>query len=514
MREYVHGSLQSKALKILSAEQTRQADAFTISHEPISSLDLMERSAHAALVVIEQYLKLADPVTIVCGTGNNGGDGLALARMLYEKGYSVKAFLIKFTEKCSADCTANAERLRSLNASCLIEVINEYEMEKWQGGVLIDALFGTGISRKAEGLAAKAIQQINKSGAFVISVDLPSGLMADELTPENYDVVKADMTIALQSPKFRFLFPESEPYVGKWHLVDIGLDKNFIDGLATKRYFVTHEQVKALLVPRKIFSHKGSYGYALLVAGSKGMMGAAVLASKACLHSGAGLLTAHVPQSGLHIMQTAVPEALVKTDSESDVVSSLASIEIEKTTAVALGPGLGLSAHTHNVVKQALTIEKPLLLDADALNILSLNKDWLNKLPPNTILTPHQKEFDRLAGVSANAFERHKKQLAFAADHKVIVVLKGAFTCTAMPDGSCYFNSTGNPAMATAGSGDVLTGTILGLLAQQYSPDKAAVLGVYLHGLAGDIAATEKGPVGILASDFAEFLPHAFKKLL
>jgi len=502
------------AVKVLSAAQIQQADQHTITHEPVSSLDLMERAASLAAAEIEKRMGSKRAVDVVCGPGNNGGDGLVIARLLHQRGFKVSAFLVNETGKLSGDCRKNAERLTSMDASLLKEITGEGELPDFKGEVMVDALFGTGISRKITGVAATVIEKINRSKADIVSVDLPSGLFADEVTPAEFPVVHAGFTITFQCPKLCFFFSMNESFIGEWKVIDIGLDRKFIASLDSAKYYVTQEQVARWVEPRSRFSHKGNFGHALLIAGSEGMMGAAVLSAMACLRTGTGLLTVHVPKSGVAILQSSLPEALVHADQEEHFFSGVDEKEITKATAIAAGPGLSQDLHTQEGVRKLTGISKPLLLDADALNILSLHKEWLKQLPANTILTPHPKEFERLEGKTVNDFEKHERQLTFSKKYGVITVLKGAHTCIAFPDGSCCFNSTGNPAMATAGSGDVLTGVILGLLSQNFSPGKAAIAGVYLHGLAGDLAAKEGGSVGMLASDIARNIPHAFDALL
>ena len=278
-------------------------------------------------------------------------------------------------------------------------------------------------------------------------------------------------------------------------------------------YFSVESSDIASIIPqRDTFAHKGTFGHALLIAGSRGKTGAAVLAAKACLRSGAGLLTAHIPACGELILQTAIPEAMIDIDEEQDFITHLE--ELSKYNSIGIGPGIGCNEKTAGVLLQLFkNATQPLVLDADAINLIAQDKQLQQALPVNSILTPHAGEFDRLAGTSENAYERLKKACQWAVQHQCYIVLKGAYTAICTPNKKCCFNSTGNPGMATAGSGDVLTGIILGLLAQSYSPLNASLAGVFLHGLAGDIAANEKSQESLIASDIIENLGLAFKKI-
>ncbi|NCB08557.1 MAG: NAD(P)H-hydrate dehydratase, partial [Bacteroidia bacterium] len=377
---------------------------------------------------------------------------------------------------------------------------------------ILDGLFGSGLTRPLDGFPAAIVQKINQLENTLVSIDMPSGLMGEDNSgniPEN--IVKADFTLTFQFPKISFLFAENEIFTGKWEVLPIGLHPEGIEKTPSDVYFIQKEDVRKLFSPRPKFAHKGTFGHALLIAGSFGKMGAAVLASKTCLRSGVGLLTTHVPRLGYSIIQTAVPEAMASTDQHDSIITEFP--DLSPFSAVGTGPGLGMKTNTKRALYQLLEkSEKPLVLDADALNILSEFPAWFGKLPENSILTPHPGEFKRLAGEASNSFENVQKQLQFARDFKVIVVLKGAFTSIATPDGKLFFNSSGNPGMATAGSGDALTGIITGLLAQGFSPINAALAGVFLHGLAGDLAAREKSEFSLVAGDIIDFMGKAFQE--
>jgi ADP-dependent NAD(P)H-hydrate dehydratase / NAD(P)H-hydrate epimerase len=370
------------------------------------------------------------------------------------------------------------------------------------------------LSNPVKGFQAKVIDHINGSHAPVISIDIPSGLFSDESMRMHKDasVVRATHTLTFAPVKLGFLFPENDPYVGTWHLLDIGISQEFIDHTETKNYFLMEEEIRPILRSRNSYSHKGHFGHALLICGSKGKMGAAVLAARACLRSGAGLVSLHIPASANAILQTAVPEAMVYLD-ESDNYFT-APGDIAMFNVIAVGPGIGQEKDTANALKlliQNSTV--PLILDADAINLLGENKTWIPFLPKGSILTPHPKEFERLAGKTSDHFERNRVQREFSMKHGVYIILKGAHTVISSPDGSCYFNSTGNPGMATGGSGDVLTGILAGLKAQGYSSLETCLIGTYIHGLAGDFAESEKGQEALIAGDIVENLGKAFLSL-
>jgi ADP-dependent NAD(P)H-hydrate dehydratase / NAD(P)H-hydrate epimerase len=496
-------------LKILSASQIKELDAFTIQHEPISSIDLMERACRAFVHWFGGNFDATNKIGIVCGTGNNGGDGLGIARLLNEWDYPVKVWLVRGSVPETDDFKTNLGRLNEKVE--IMEISSDSDRGLFEDrDVIIDAIFGSGLSRPAEGIYKQAIACINSASAVKVAVDIPSGLMTDQ--DSSPEIVKAAYTISFQLPKLAFLLPQSYPYTGEWVLVDIGLSKSFIKSCKTSYHYLQRKDVCRLVRERSKYDHKGTFGHALLITGSYGKIGAAVLSSRAALRSGAGLVTIHAPGCGYNILQTAVPEVMVSPDKSFEFFSGIA--DTEKYSSIGIGPGLGQLPETVNAFRTLLqSYRRPMVIDADALNILSSNPDMLDLVPPDTILTPHPKEFERLAGKWKNDFERLEKQRQLASKLKSIVVLKGAHTAIAFPSGEVYFNPTGNPGMATGGTGDVLTGVLAGLLAQSYSPENAALLGVYLHGLAGDLGAVEMGMSSLIASDLIDFLPSAYKKL-
>ncbi len=501
-------------MKIFPLEKVREADAYTIEHEPIPSIDLMERAASTCFKWFVKKLSGDQKVMVFCGPGNNGGDGLAVARMLGKKGFQVEVIIVKFTDKFSEDFGINYNRLKEMPEITLLELGKEDKLPGiTSDDVVIDALFGSGLSRPVKGFPADVIRHINKSTALVVAIDIPSGLFSDEHVDESEGaIIKADFTLSLQFPKLAFMFPQNAQFVGEWLVRSIGLDQGFIRAADVKNYYVEKNDCSEIHKPRSKFSHKGDYGHALLIAGGYGKMGASVLAARACISSGAGLVHAHTPKKGYGIIQTAVPEAMVSIDSHDEYFSEVPDLALYN--AIAAGPGIGMHKQTQNALKLLIqNASVPLLLDADAINILGENKTWIPFIPKLSIFTPHPKEFQRLVGGWKNDFDRLRKQREFSMKNTAYIVLKGAHTSICCPDGSCYFNSTGNPGMASGGSGDILTGIILGLLAQRYHPKHACILGVYIHGLAGDLAARDLGYEAVTATTITERIGKAFRKL-
>jgi len=502
-------------MKILTSQQIRAADEYTITHEPITSVDLMERAANACVEWITEKFNTEFSFHIICGLGNNGGDGLAIARLLADKNYTVNVYVIDHSENRSPDFLTNYSRLTSLSKNNL-QVKEIKSVEEFKGSfkintqsVIVDALFGTGLNKPIQGLTADIIKAINTLPLTIIAIDVPSGLYCDELNELTDLIVRANFTLTFQFPKLSFMLPETAPFVGDFSVLDIRLHTDFITNIHTPNYFVTKEDVQSFLKKRAKIAHKGNFGHALIIAGSYGKIGAAVLASKACIHAGAGLLTTHVPKAGYEIMQISLPEAMVSIDNDEHYISNL--IKLDNYNAIGIGPGIGTEQQTQNVLKLLIQNTKvPLVIDADAINILSENKTWLAFIPANSVLTPHPKEFERVTGKAKNSFERLQKQREFSIKNNVYVVLKGAHTSISCPDGIVFFNSTGNPGMATAGSGDVLTGIITALIAQGYNSKQACILGVYLHGLAGDFAAIEKSEEGMTSADIITHLSQGF----
>lgn len=502
-------------MKILTTKQLRKADEYTIKYEPIASLDLMERAAQRLSQRIMEIVEKDTIFYIFCGNGNNGGDGLAIARFLILNKYKVEVFVPDHGVKFSEDCGVNLNRFKNIGTDHLHFIKTIHDIPTIPGNVVVlDALFGSGLDRPVEGIHKSIIEQINLSGAYTIAIDVPSGLMGEDNSQNNREaIVKADLTITIELPKLSFFFADNYPFVGQYEVVSIDLNPEFIHSEETPFEFLDHPFVHSLLMKRPANGHKGSFGHALLFSGSYGKMGAAVLSSKAILASGAGLLTTAIPKAGYSVLQSAFPEAMVVPD-ESETHLSQAVSNIEKYSSVGIGPGIGVHPDTQKVFKLIIQeAHQPLVIDADAINILSEQKTWLSFLPQGSILTPHPGEFDRLTHKHLDGYSRMLTQLELSKRHGIYIVLKGMNTSVSTPDGKLFFNTTGNSGMATAGSGDVLTGIITGLLAQGYSPLKASLIGVYLHGLAGDKAAFEKGEHSLIASDIIQYMGYAFRSL-
>ena len=499
-------------MKILSAAEIREADQYTIAHEPIASIDLMERAASACTEYILEMHGPDEKFIVVCGKGNNGGDGLAIARMLVHAACPVEVFILEYIESSSPDFISNLELLKKIPSLQIYHIRHSDEFKIKEKVIIIDAILGTGINKPTAGLIAEVISLINNSKNKVIAIDVPSGLPVDEPMPKKWPVISATVTLTFQQPKLAFLFPEGGEYVGQLKVLNIGLDADHIASMQSAFYFLQDSDISSLLISRGRFAHKGTFGHSLLFSGSLGKMGAALLSSHACVRSGTGLLTAHIPRCGYEIMQTSLPEAMVSLDSTEEHISSLPALD--KYTSIGIGPGMGTHADTAKVLKLLIqTTPCPLVLDADALNIISENKTWLAFLPARTILTPHPKEFDRLTEKHTDSWARLKSAQVLAHKHSIIIVLKGAYTAIVMPDRSVWFNSTGGPALAKGGSGDVLTGIITALLSRGYAPREATFLGVYLHGLAADLALADIHPESMLASDVIAHISSAFEYL-
>lgn len=491
-------------MKIFTAQQVRDWDAYTIDHEPVSSLELMERAAMACFNWLTANFTASRIYTVFCGTGNNGGDGLAIARLLLRAGHTVGIYILEGAKR-TADFTTNLERLPSQPG--LVRFIRERDIPAIPpGAVAIDALFGSGLSRPLEGLAADLIDHINDTGKTIVSIDLPSGLFADKPSMGNH-IVRATHTLAFQAPKLAFLMAGNNKFMGTVHLLDIGLNNDFYSDESTALFTIGEPEIRSVYKRRDQFSHKYDFGHALLYAGSKDMMGAAILCAKACLRSGAGLLTVVTEDLTQGIMQTAFPEAITTT---SDNYAEL----WKKKSAIGVGPGISPSEEQARLLKKIIVeYTGPLVIDATALQLLAHDPAMLESRVGKTVLTPHSGEFERIFGKCRDDFERTSTALERASALNCHIVLKGHHTLVACPDGTGFFNTTGNAGMATAGSGDVLTGMLTGLLAQGYSSREACMLAVYLHGVAGDIAARENSQEAMIASDIIAALGAAFRQI-
>lgn len=503
--------MENNLISLLSASQLLEADQFTITNEPISSSKLMERAAFACFQWIEQNNDLKQHFVIFCGTGNNGGDGLVLAKLLSKNNCSISVYVLGDSHNGSDDFKIHLEKLKNFT---LVPIHHIQSSEQIPGlnddCIVIDALFGSGLNRPIEGLAKHVVKRINQSDYPVISIDLPSGLFCEDNSQNHSEsIIQGTYTLTFERPKLSFLLADFGEKASEWKVIPIGLNEAFLDGLHTPYYLLTKSYVRSLLKKRKKFSHKGTYGHALLVSGSKGKMGAAVLATKAALHSGAGLVTTFVPQCGYDIIQTSCPEAMCLTSAEYDYL--VGELDLSNYQSIGIGPGIGTRTGTSELVLKIIQQAAcPLVIDADALNILSQNPDWLKLLPKNSILTPHPKEFDRLFGASKSAYDRLQKQLEKSKAHSSFILVKGAHSSLSTPSGEVFFNSTGNPGMAKGGSGDTLTGMITAFLASNHSPKEAVILAMYLHGLAGDKAKKKYTEYAMSATNLIDKLPKAF----
>jgi len=501
-------------MKLFTASQIRNIDSYTMKYEPISSIDLMERASLRISDWMSDNLSINISLWFFAGPGNNGGDALATARMMADRDFTCEVFLINPGKELKGSPLINWNRLEK-QGKVKLNVINSISDLKsiLSTVIVVDGLFGSGLNRKTAGLFREVIDKINNSGAKVISIDVPSGLEGEDNSKNDLSgVVRADFTLTLQFPKISLLFSDHENMTGQMEVLPIGLHHGGIDSYSTPFYLLDKDIIKGKLPVRKKFSHKGTYGHCLLIAGSTGMAGAAILSSEACLRGGAGLLTVHLPKLVVPMMQVSVPEAICSSDSSDDFFTGLS--DCSSFSAVGIGPGIGKNEKTVEALKKILMMHpRKLVLDADALNILSENMDMLDLLPENTILTPHPKEFERLVGKWKDSWSGLCLQRDFSSEYKVIVVLKGAYTSISLPNGDVWFNTTGNPGMATAGSGDVLTGLILGLLSQHLSPEDSALIGVYLHGLSGDLAEKEIGQESMLSGDLIRYFGKAFLKI-
>lgn len=493
---------------ILDAQSIKLWDRFTIENEPISSIDLMERAASACFDWLMHHFADSEFI-VVCGTGNNGGDGLAIARKLAQNQLNVKVLVDGNPEDGSHDFKINLQKW--LNLGFEISSNTHEFTETPADTIIVDALFGTGLNRPIEGDTANLIHQINQSRCKIIAIDMPSGLFADKHTPKTSAIIRANYTLSFQCPKLAFLLQENQMFVGQFHLLDIGLSPDFENLKFNKKFYLEAEDCKHILPKRLKHNNKWHFGHALLIGGSENKAGAILMASNAALRSGVGLLTVHTVEAARLPLLTTLPEAMLLIDSTMAYISDVP--DMTKYKSIGIGPGLGTEAQTAKVLEHILrSFKGSLIIDADAINLIAEHQ-WQNMLPENTLLTPHVKEFERLAGMSENDFNRLELQLSFSSRYHVYVLLKGAFSSLSTPDGRLFFNSSGNPGMAKGGSGDSLTGIITALTAQGLTIEAAAKLGMMVHGIAGDLACQEFGETSMLPGDLIHALPEAFKQL-
>lgn len=500
-------------MKLFKTAQNKDLDQHTIHNEPIESINLMERASKSFVEYFLSKINKTKRIIIFAGYGNNGGDALAIGRLLILNGYKVICYLFNTENKLSPDCEINRDRLVSLNDVYFFEITTSFSPPVLEeNDVIIDGLFGSGLNKPLTGGYAAIVKLINQSKSIVYSIDIPSGLFGEDNSKNNEDtIIKADVTLTFQSPKISFLLPENDKYTGKWEILNINLNPDALINTPSPYYYTEHNDIISIIKSRSKFAHKGNFGHALIIAGSNGKMGAAFLSAKACLKSGIGLLTCQIPNCGYSILQTALPEAMLKTDTTDNHITEIPA-NLEQFNSIGVGPGIEQSPETLTALTSLLnTFRKPLVIDADALNLIAHNNNLKQLIPTNSILTPHPKEFDRLAGYSESPYERLNKAIELAEELNCYIILKGAYSATITPQKECWFNSTGNPGMATAGSGDVLTDILTGLLGQGYTSFESCLIGNYLHGLAGDLSLERESQESLIASNIIDNIGEAFK---
>ena len=490
-------------MKILPIAAIRTWDTFTIQAQNISSWDLMERAASEVFIHIQKlFPKLPNQVLIFCGIGNNGGDGLALARLLATTDSNILVLLPTSRIKMSADAQINLDKLKGTKVQVL--TFNEATLESRNSDLVIDCLFGSGLNRPIhDGIYAEMIGYFNKLQGTKISVDLPSGMFTDTLNNPQDKITIADYTLTFQTPKRSFFFFENYLYTGEIIVVDIQLSRLYINNQISDQELVTLLYAKLLFRKRVRNSYKKTYGNLLLVAGSE-KAGACILSSMAAVRSGLGLLTVMCDKQKHNVILTRVPEAMMI---ETSLYEEPQLINLIKYDALALGPGLGISSSNEKLFKNLLHFfNAPMVIDADGISILSQNKSWLSYLPQESILTPHPGEFERLVGKTQNTLEVFQKATEFCSKYNVYLVYKNFYSVVFTPHGKKYFITAGNSGMAKGGSGDVLTGVIGSLLAQGYPAEHAAVLGTWVHATAGAKAAEIKSETGMTPTDLIDHL--------
>ena len=500
-------------MKIFSGKQLKEADRLSLDKQGITSTELMERAATLVFNEIHKTLKNSQtPVKIFSGIGNNGGDGLVLGRLLLEEGYKVTMYVVNYSDKRSKDFLINYDRVKNITNDWPVLLTSEEDFpEIHPQDLVIDAIFGVGLNRPLVEWTANLIRHINKSGAFVISIDVPSGLFSDEATTDKSCIIRASHTYTLQAPKLAFFLPETGAFTGNLQIIDIGLDDEYLFSTKPLAQLIGKPAARSFYKQRDKFSHKGTYGHALLIGGSYGKMGSICLAATACLRSGAGMATVFAPRCGYGIIQTSLPEVMVITDKDENYITNI-DFTLEPTV-ICFGVGVGQEESSLQAFEALLEkTASPMVIDADGLNLLAKKKELLKKIPKNSVLTPHPKELERLIGPWKDDFEKLEKAKNFVKEYQIILVMKGAHTLTISED-ELFINNSGNPGMATAGSGDVLSGVITGLISQQYSPLAAAVFGVYLHGRSGDLAVRTQSYECLMACDIAGNLGAAFLDL-
>ncbi len=496
-------------LPLLTSAQAKATDAYTIAHEPVNAIDLMERAAEAFVkCFVNHYSDKEKRIAVYCGTGNNGGDGLAIARLLHQQHYqNITVKIARFSDKETDDFDTNLKRLKAVE---VVEIATDDELPTETADIILDGLLGTGLNKPLSGDYKKLVNYLNRLNKHVVAIDIPTGFFADGELSQDATVLKANLVITFQQPKINFLLPESAAYMDAFEVADIGIKPEYIVKQNSPYQLLQQADISAKLKPRTNFTHKGTYGHALIIAGEPETMGAAILCSSACAHTGAGLTTACIPESGLTALNAAWPEvmAIVRKDGYPP------KIDPKKFTSVAIGPGLGKQNGSLKLLQTTFAeFDRPIVVDADGLNLMAENHLY-RTIPVHSIITPHVKEFDRLFGEHKNWWQRINTMMQKAREYQLYIVLKNRYTMIGTPDGQVYFNPTGNPAMASGGMGDVLTGVIVSLLAQDYTPQDACIIGTYIHGLAGDDLALPHKRSTVLAGDVAKHIPVIIAKLM
>ncbi|WP_185877896.1 NAD(P)H-hydrate dehydratase [Blattabacterium cuenoti] len=510
-------------MKILSLNQIKQADQYCIDFEPISSLDLMDRASKKCIDwIIENknfFKKLNFPFIILSGNGNNGGDGLSLAIKFYLLGININIYIINISKHSSYEFLMNKKKILEYN----IKYMDIYENDKYpffnEKSYLIDAILGVGLNRSLNKYWKSFFNFINKKNFLsVLSIDIPSGMFIEKQNENIDNIIKSDYILTFQTPKLPFFLPDYEKCIKEWFILNIGWKNEFIEKIYTKNFYINKKMIFHMKKKRKKFSHKGNYGHGVIIGGSYGMIGSIILSGKASFKCGIGKLSIFIPNCGYNIVQNNILEAIVKTDIHNNYISKI--FIPDNINSIGIGMGMGVNKFTINAFKLFLidlsnNKEKsfiPIVIDADAINILSNDSNLLNLLPKNTIITPHPKEFRKLFGSWNNDFHKLDILRKMSKKHNIYIILKGAHSIVSTPNNELYFNSTGNPGMATAGSGDVLTGMILSFLSQGYSIKNSCIMSVYLHGLSGDFAAKTLNEDSIIATDIINHIPKSIKK--
>ncbi|SHH64508.1 bifunctional ADP-dependent NAD(P)H-hydrate dehydratase/NAD(P)H-hydrate epimerase [Winogradskyella jejuensis] len=497
-------------MKIFSKTQIYEGDKITEQRQSLPPSELMERAGLQIFNWMHLRMQGAQvPIHIFCGIGNNGGDGLVIARHLITHGYNVEVYVVNCGNSRSQDFLTSYDKVKAVTKKWpqLLKCETDFP-EIHKDDIIVDAIFGIGLNRSIEDWIKALFHHFKASDAFTLSVDIPSGWYTDKPIQDKDGVVRANYTLSFQSPKLIFFLPETSDCTVQWEVIDIGIDREYLISSETEYELISKNEVLPMYKPREKFSHKGDFGHGLIIGGSYGKIGAVQLATRSVLSSGAGLATAYVPKCGYYPLQSSLPEAMVIANADEKKITDI-NFDIEPS-AIGIGVGLGKSSETVSALQTFLKSNKaPLVIDADAINIISENNALLKSIPENSILTPHPKELERLVGKWSDDFDKLKKASDFSVKHKVIVVIKGAHTITVFGEKK-YINVTGNPGMATGGSGDVLTGVITGLLCQKYNPIEATLFGVYLHGRAGDLAIEEYGYQSLLAGHIIDYLGEAY----